>query len=187
MCLQCIFLLKLQSSVATTNFCPNWPKFHNICFFTYWHISGGRPERNSNIHFFLHHPSTRCIWQPSNQSKSFFMQCQSYVTETGDQCNSKFRALPCNIPKPSPRWMRRSQLCSIPSNNWCILLGSILDNLDKDWGLGCWWYLMDLKWNIRRLCVNVPSPFSFYSGCQVIRQVLFFVVFQLKKRRQQCT
>ena len=51
-CSQCIFPLKLQSSVATSNFCPNWPKFLHGCFFTYWHLSRGRPERNSIVHFF---------------------------------------------------------------------------------------------------------------------------------------
>ena len=32
-CLQCIFWLKHYGSVATTNFCTNWPKFQNRCFF----------------------------------------------------------------------------------------------------------------------------------------------------------
>ena len=44
------FPLKLQSSVGTSNFCPNWQKFQHRfqhrCFFTYWHISRGCPERN---------------------------------------------------------------------------------------------------------------------------------------------
>ena len=63
---------------------PNWPKFQHRCFFTYWHLSRGRPERNSKVHFF-------CItvlfvfWWVVNQLIRFFVNISftSYSSLTG--------------------------------------------------------------------------------------------------------